>query len=126
MAYTSNETGRDEVYVQAYPGPGAKSQISVGGGSQPVWSSDGKELYYRGERQLMVVGVRLSPGFSAAAQRPLFADTYETEHRDDRNYDVSLDGTRFLMVKAERTAASSQLVVILNWFQELEPDSPPK
>ncbi len=126
IAYTSYETGRDEVYVQAYPGPGAKSQISVGGGSQPVWSRDGKELYYRGDRQLMVVGVRLSPGFSATEQRPLFADTYEIEHRDDRNYDVSLDGKRFLMVKTERTPASTQLVVVLNWFQELQRHMPSK
>ena len=92
----------------------------MGGGSQPVWSRDGKELYYRGDRQLMVVGVRLSPGFSVAELRPFFVDTYEIEHRDDRNYDVSLDGSRFLMVKAERTAASAQLTVVLNWFQELQ------
>lgn len=124
LAYTSDETGRDEVYVQAYPGPGAKLQISVGGGSQPVWARDGKELYYRGERQMMAVGVSLSPEFTAADQRPLFADTYELEHRDDRNYDVSGDGKRFLMVKTERTAASTQLMVVLNWFQELQRHAP--
>ena len=120
LAYTSNETGRDEVYVQAYPGPGSKSQISTGGGSQPVWSRDGKELFYRGERQLLAVGVRLSPTFSAGDRRRLFDDTYEIEHRDDRNYDVSVDGKRFLMLKVERPASSAQLTVVLNWFEELK------
>ena len=120
IAYTSNETGRDEVYVQAYPGPGSKSQISTAGGSQPVWSRDGKELYYRGERQLLAVSVRLSPAFSAGEQRRLFDDTYEIEHRDDRNYDVSVDGKRFLMVKLDRPATSAQLTVVLNWFDELK------
>ena len=120
IAYTSNETGRDEVYVQAYPGPGSKSQISTAGGSQPVWSRDGKELYYRGERQLLAVSVRLSPAFSAGEQRRLFDDTYEIEHRDDRNYDVSVDGKRFLMLKVDRPSTSAQLTVVLNWFEELK------
>jgi serine/threonine-protein kinase len=119
IAYTSNETGRDEVYVQAYPGPGSKSQISTGGGSQPVWSRDGRELYYRGERQLLAVDVRLSPTFSAGDRRRLFDDTYEIEHRDDRNYDVSMDGKRFLMLKVERPSPAAHLTVVLNWFEEL-------
>ena len=127
IAYTSNETGRDEVYVQAYPGPGGKSQISTAGGSQPVWSRDGKELFYRGERQLFAVNVELSPRFSAGERRRLFADTYEIEHRDDRNYDVSLDGKRFLMLKVDRPSSSAQLVVVLNWFEELSSRmAPPK
>jgi hypothetical protein len=85
-----------------------------------VWSRDGKELFYRGERQLLAVSVRLSPAFSADERRPLFADTYEIEHRDDRNYDVSVDGKRFLMVKLDRPATSAQLTVVLNWFEELK------
>jgi Tol biopolymer transport system component len=125
IAYTSNETGRDEVYVQAYPGPGSKSQISTGGGSQPVWSRDGRELYYRGERQLLAVSVQLSPTFSAGDRRRLFDDTYEIEHRDDRNYDVSVDGKRFLMLKVERPASSAQLTVVLNWTEELKGRAPP-
>lgn len=124
IAYTSNETGRDEVYVQAYPGPGAKSQISTNGGSQPVWARDGKELYYRGERQLIAVSVRVSPGFSAGDRRRLFADTYDIEHRDDRNYDVSADGKRFLMLKVDRPSSSAQLTVVLNWFAELQGGRP--
>jgi Tol biopolymer transport system component len=119
IAYTSNDTGRDEVYVQPYPGPGAKVQISTAGGSQPVWSRDGTELFYRGERQLMAVSVRLSPAFTAGERQPLFADTYDIEHRDDRNYDVSADGKRFLMVRVERPSSSAQLAVVLNWFTEL-------
>jgi serine/threonine-protein kinase len=119
IAYTSNETGRDEVYVQPYPGPGAKVQISTAGGSQPVWSRDGTELFYRGERQLMTVAVRLSPAFTVGERQPLFADTYDIEHRDDRNYDVSADGKRFLMVRVERPSSSAQLAVVLNWFTEL-------
>ena len=120
IAYTSNETGRDEVYVQAYPGPGSKSQISTAGGSQPVWSRDGRELYYRGERQLLSVSVQLSPAFSAGERRPLFEDSYEIEHRDDRNYDVSVDSKRFLMLKVDRPSTSAQLTVVLNWFEELK------
>ena len=61
LAYTSNESGRDEVYVLSYPGPGGKRQISNQGGSQPLWARDGRELFYRNGNRFMAVSVETEP-----------------------------------------------------------------
>ena len=115
IAYTSNESGHDEVYVQPYPGPGSKSQLSMDGGQEPVWSRNGSTVYFRGRSRMMSVDVRTSPTFSASMPRTVFADTYLTDHRADRNYDVSADGTRFLMLKRARPLPPTELSVVLNW-----------
>jgi len=119
IAYTSNESGHDEVYVQPYPGPGPKSRVSLGGGQEPVWSRNGSHVYYRGRALMNSVDVRTSPTFSASMPRTVFIDTYLTDHRADRNYDVSADGTRFLMVKRARPLPPTELSVVLNWMTSL-------
>ena len=93
--------------------------ISTGGGTQPVWSVTGRELYYRGPTHVMAVPVGVDGNFSAGHPKQLFRDRYEREHRDDRNYDVARDG-RFLMLKGEPTELVPQLNVVLNWFAELQ------
>ena len=115
IAYASNETGIDEVYVQRFPGPSPKHQISFGGGHEPVWSPTGEHIFFRGRGRMTAVPVRTFPTFSADPPRPLFADGYEVEHGIDRNYDVSKDGKRFLMLKPARPFDPAEMTVILNW-----------
>jgi Tol biopolymer transport system component len=78
MVYVSDEAGREEVYIQAYPGPGRRVQISTNGGREPVWSGDGRELFYRSldGRQMMVVAVEAAQTFNAGPARVLFEGAY--------------------------------------------------
>lgn len=115
IAYTSNESGRDEIYVQPYPGPGLKQRVSVNGGREPAWPRRGRTIYFRGPEQLMAVEVTTSPEFSKGEPRPVFADRYEGEHNADRNYDVTADGRRFLMLRPAQPFPAAELSVILNW-----------
>jgi serine/threonine-protein kinase len=120
LAYASDETGRYEIYVQPYPGPGGKSQISTEGGTEPVWAHDG-EIFYRQENKIMAVGTKTQPTFSAGNPKVLFEGRYVRTQQTQPNYDVSRDGQRFLMVKAsEQTEAATQINVVLNWFEELK------
>jgi serine/threonine-protein kinase len=121
IAYASNKSGRDEVYVIPYPSPGPESTVSTAGGNEPVWSRDGRELFYRSEDQLMVVDVQLGDRFRAGTPRPLFADTYERDGGGGggiANYDVTPDGERFVMVRRD-APTQGEVVVVLNWVEEL-------
>ena len=123
LAYRSNESGRDEIYVQPYPGPGGKWQISTEGGSEPIWNPNGKEIFFRNGKKMMSVEVSTEPGFSAGKPRVLFEGDYGLAGAAIPNYDVSPDGQRFLMLKPaqqESRAASTQINVVLNWFEELK------
>jgi hypothetical protein len=119
IAFTSNETGRDEVYVQSYPGSEHRRLVSNGGGREPLWSPSGDRLYFRGQDRMSYVDVRTAPTFAAGTPRRLFADPYEWEHGGglggDRNYDLSADGRRFLMLKAVSPHPPAELTVVLNW-----------
>jgi Tol biopolymer transport system component len=122
LAYVSNESGRDEVYVQPFPGPGRRWQISTEGGTAPVWARSGRELFYRNGRQLMSVEVATQPGFSATHPRSLFEGQYRIFRTD---YDVSPDGQRFLMLEPlEPPQPATQINVVLNWFEELKQKVP--
>ena len=119
IAYTCNESGRDEVYVRPYPGPGGKKQVSTDGGSGPLWSRDGKELFYARGDAMMAVEVNTEAAFSAAAPRKLFEGKYAWERQ--LNYDVAPDGQRFVLIKPQGgSGASQELRVVLNWFEELK------
>jgi eukaryotic-like serine/threonine-protein kinase len=74
LAYISNESGRYEIYVQAYPGPGGKYQISTEGGTEPLWNPNGRELFYRSGDKMMVVDITTQPSFTAGAPRMLLRD----------------------------------------------------
>jgi serine/threonine-protein kinase len=124
LAYTSNESGRDEVYVQAFPGPGGKWQVSTEGGAQPVWARSGRELFYRSGDKLLAVSTTLGATFSARALRVLFALPLDQGNpvRGDPAYDVSLDGQRFLMLKQAGPGLAGdggQINVVVNWSTEL-------
>jgi Tol biopolymer transport system component len=118
LAYVSNESGRNEVYVQPYPGPGGKWPISTDGGTEPAWSPDGKELFYRRGDQVLAVPVLTGPDFSASTPRVLFEGPYDVVE-GARNYDVAPDGKRFVMVRTDTTDVPQRFYVVANWFEEL-------
>jgi eukaryotic-like serine/threonine-protein kinase len=121
IAYTSAESGRSEVYVRPYPGPGGKWQISTEGGTEPVWNPKGRELFYRVGNKMMAVDVTTQGAFSAGKPRVLFEGAFVPTPRSLSNYDVAPDGQRFLMLKAtEQAQAPTQINVVLNWFEELK------
>ncbi len=123
LAYLSNESGRPEIYVQPYPGPGGKWQISTEGGTEPVWNRNGRELFYRSGNKLMAVQVTTQPGFSPGKPTMLFEREYGASQFPATGvaYDVSPDGQRFLMVKeTDQSTAVTQISVVLNWFEELK------
>jgi Tol biopolymer transport system component/predicted Ser/Thr protein kinase len=123
LAYVSNESGRPEVYVQPYPGPGGKWQISTEGGTEPAWNHNGKELFYRTGNKMMALDVATQPGFVVGKPHMLFEGQYVTNDWPQVStvYDVSADGQRFLMVKpTEQASSATQINVVLNWFEELK------
>ena len=119
LAYASNESGRDEVYVQAFPELGGKRQVSTEGGVQPVWSRDGAELFFRGPDDLMAVSISGEDAPTVTAARPLFDDRFIRAQSpgNHTSYDVAPDG-RFLML--ENPAGLDSIHVVANWFEELK------
>jgi hypothetical protein len=117
LAYLSNESGRTEVYVRSFPGPGGKWQISNEGGVQPLWARNGRELFYRNEDKMMAVGIETQPEFRAGKPMLLFTGNFLDSRFPPTQYDVSLDGREFLMIQEE---SKTQIQVVLNWFSELE------
>jgi len=118
LAFTSDRSDQIEVYVKPYPGQGGIVQISTDGGLEPVWARSGKELFYRTGDQMMVVSVQADTTFKAEKPRLLFEGSYRYTLTTGvtSNYDVTADGQRFVMVKEETT----QINVVLNWFEELK------
>ena len=116
VAYVSRESGRAELYVRPFPGPGGAIPISTDGGRLPVWSADGRELFYRNGETMMVVAVETGSTFTAGTPEVLFGDAY---NNINNNYDVAADG-RFLMVRPDPNAAADRLHVVQNWVEELE------
>jgi Tol biopolymer transport system component len=113
VAYQADDSGRSEVYVVPYPGPGGKSQVSTDGGASPQWSRDGRELFYRTGDRMMAVDVRLGAAFQAGTPRMLF-------ERNANAYDPAPDGKRFLLITQDTPGQSSEIRVVLNWVEELK------
>jgi hypothetical protein len=126
LAYISDESGHREIYVQPYPGPGGKWQISTEGGTEPVWNPNGRELFYRSGDKMMAVDIATQPSFAAGKPRMLFEGPYAPTPATFPNYDVSPDGQRFLMLKPSEQgqAVPTQINVVLNWFEELKQKAP--
>jgi serine/threonine-protein kinase len=97
MAYASDESGQFEIYVRPYPGPGGKWQLSTEGGKGPIWSRDGREIFYTDGHKMMVVPVEIEPTFSPGAPRRLFEYGFVRAVGPSPDYDVAPDGQRFLM-----------------------------
>jgi serine/threonine-protein kinase len=125
LAYTSNESGREEVYVVAYPGPGGKTQVSTGGGRLPRWNPNGRELFYASGTTLMAVDVETSPVFRRFTPKALFeAPTLGIS--GSGFYAVAPDGMRFLMPGLGDTDVDAplELRIVVNWFEELRTLAP--
>jgi serine/threonine-protein kinase len=123
LAYVSNDTGRNEIYVQPYPGPGEKVPISTEGGDEPVWAPSGRELFYRSSdgNRMMAVAVQTDPTFRVDTPRVLFEGSFIRGLAGHAGYDISPDAQRFLMIKeVGQTASNPQIVMVQNWFEELK------
>jgi DNA-binding winged helix-turn-helix (wHTH) protein/Tol biopolymer transport system component len=126
IAYDSDESGQFEIYVRQYPDTysGGRWQISSGGGRQPLWSRDGRELFYRDfGGGMLAASVTLTPTFAPGPAVKLFENANyfgSGSALSGRTYDLSLDGSRFLMIKQLPTDEAAALVVVLNWFEELK------
>ena len=115
LAYTSNESGQWEVYVDALIGPGSRAQVSLGGGLMPVWNRNGKELFYRSGNRLIAAAVTTGPSFAVGNRQVLFESPELRSAQIERDYDVSPDGQHFVML--QRAQPLETLVVVLNWFE---------
>jgi Tol biopolymer transport system component len=119
LAYSSDESGRSEIYVSAFPGPGGRIAISTDGGTEPRWSTDGRELFYRAGDKMMAVAI--TPGSSPTAGSPklLFEGRYQVTDTGSGGYDVSSDG-RFLMIQATvAEQPATEFNIVLGWFDDV-------
>lgn len=137
LAYQSNESGQNEIYVRPFPDvQGGRWQVSRAGGTRPLWARSGRELFYLTLPQsadgdtaagvaMMAVPIESASGFRALNPTRLFAGPYLTG-LNGRTYDVSPDGKRFLMVKdkAAASAAARRIIVVENFFEELKRRAP--
>ncbi len=122
LAYASDESGRDDVYVLSYPDLNDKYVISTDGGREPAWSADGSELFYRHENGFLSVAISTDPEFRAGRPELLFTGTYRREvpASGSRSYDVATDG-RFILVRPSGTTDDAPKInVVVNWFEELK------
>lgn len=115
LAYLSNDSGQQQIYVQSFPGPGGRLQISTEGGHSPVWSPDGKELFYRSGSALMVVELSPGPPLKISSPRVFLEDFKFNLHG------MAPEGDRFLVTEAADTGPSEPrwAVIVLNWAQGL-------
>jgi dipeptidyl aminopeptidase/acylaminoacyl peptidase len=124
LSYRSNETGRDEIFVQGSSG-GGKWQISTEGGAQPIWSADGRELFYKNVNRMMVVPVEAGDTFTAGTPHVLFEMPLpERAAGDPSRFGVTPDGQRFLLLTTaggQEASAASPLSVVLNWNDRASP-----
>jgi eukaryotic-like serine/threonine-protein kinase len=140
LAYESNESGRNEIYVRPFPNVDAdKRQVSTNGGTQPVWARNGQELFYESMGTLMRVSVKTGATFERGTPEKVFDGPYlfrQPGQMLGRMYDVSADGQRFLMIKeispsraspgfvaaggADERPTSARIILVQNWFEELK------
>ncbi len=118
LAYDSNETGRREIFVQSFPEPGVRIQVTRDGGEAPLWAGNSELFFWRGDR-LHAVQVRTTPELTIGEPESLFtAQRYTTDLC--RDYDVSADGRRILIARIPQASRPREAEVVLNWFSELE------
>ena len=116
LTYMSNESGRNEIYVRAFPSMGDRVLVSEDGGEEPLWSADGRTLYYRTRSQLVAARVKTSPTFEVLDRHPLFEAGYSVNSAH-ANYDVTRDGRHFVLPRS--VSADAPVVVVMNWLSNL-------
>jgi serine/threonine-protein kinase len=129
LAYLSNESGSEEIFVRPFPDTDSgRWQVSTGGGIQPLWARDGQELFYRNGEAVMVVSIQTDPSFTVGNPEVVFEGPYlgaVSEAFNARAYDVSPDGERFLMIRPLESAVVPEIVIVQNWLEELNRLAPP-
>jgi Tol biopolymer transport system component len=124
LAYVSNETGRNEVYVRAFPGPDSKWPVSARGADEPMWSRDGRRLFYREGNKMMAASVSTSGAtLNIVARNELFDDRF-MRTGNHANYDVAPSGAGFLMV--QRGDSASTVKIVLNLGAEIRKRAKPR
>jgi eukaryotic-like serine/threonine-protein kinase len=139
IAYTSNESGTDEIYVRPFPEVNkGRWQVSTGGGEMSLWSPDGRELFYRSGDAVMAVKAERDPTFKPGRPEVLFRGTYIPPGTEGIPWDISPDGKRFLMMKESGAASGTstagetmgagprKINIVLNWLEELKQRVPVK
>jgi hypothetical protein len=119
ILYVSNESGQPEVYVATWPDLSGRTPVSTGGGFDPRWSRNGREVFYRRGDALMAAGIATVAGaFRVSTPQQLFSGSF-TGAGSSRAFDVAPDGQRFVMIKSDDRAALRQLTVVQNWTASL-------
>jgi len=118
IAYESDETGPRQIYVAQYPDLSSKAPVSTAGERYPVWARNGRELFYRQGDAVMAVAINLTNGLPVERPRLLFKGAYTGTGRN-ASFDVSPDGTRFVMVKSDEASTLRQIAVVQNWVRTL-------
>jgi serine/threonine-protein kinase len=125
LASVSAASGQNELYVQPYPGPGPSKLLSSGGGSEPRWSRDGRELFFVNGNQLLAMDAPAGPGAPWGEPRVLFEGQFRRGSNANTPFDVSPDGRRFLRIQQSVPDRSQDHIdVVLDWFTELETKTP--
>ena len=119
IAYTSTETGTDEVFVETFPPGQGRWQVSSGGGAGPAWSRDGKEIYFVTGETMMAADVDLHGVFRSGTPRALFSGPYDLRTPPVRNFDVTADG-RFVLVKRKFIGGRPRELVMVEGWATLE------
>jgi eukaryotic-like serine/threonine-protein kinase len=119
VAYASDQSGRAEVYVRPFRGAGTRHQVSLDGGIDPVWSADGRELFFTNGNTLYAAPVTLGEEFVSGAAQRLFSGPYAFGETP-MNYDAAPDGQHFVVPRTRTEPAPRQLELVLNWFEEVK------
>jgi eukaryotic-like serine/threonine-protein kinase len=124
IAYCSDESGLSQVYVQPFPATGGRFQVSKEGGIQPLWRGDGKELFFLAlDGTLMAAPIETKPEFQSASPQALFSSrsiTITSGSTGRRQYAVTRDGKRFLVITSERSLSGSPLTIVVNWLAAVQ------
>ncbi len=125
VAFEAPVSARKEIHVSPFPGPGPRHQISTNGGAEPLWSRDGRELFFQEGAKLMVAAVRASTTFSSEPPRVLYEGRFLAAVNSRTAFSITPDGSRFLRIqRVEPERAITRVDLVLNWFDELKARAP--
>jgi serine/threonine-protein kinase len=119
IAYKYDESGRTEIFISPVSEEGGKWQISTNGGTEPLWSRDGKELFFRVGTAMMAVPIEMTPAFKHGKPKKLF-EKILFRYTWSTTYDIHPDGDRFLMIKYPEDRFADKIHVVTNWVEELK------
>ncbi len=119
LAFASDESGQYEIQVREYPS-GEKHVVSAGGGAEPTWAPNGRELFFRNGEWMMAVSIETEPRFVAGKPKLLFEAPYSEAGVYHPNFDITPDGNRFIIIQNKLETTADHVIVVLNWFDELK------